>query len=264
MLSENNAEPVFPQNGYLVYFKDPSVTNYLINNTKKYTAHSEDLSRTMVPGRQYYIRVAYVYDDPDFISNNVELILEAIKISNHVYMPRELYIQYGFNAKVAKEFKGKIRFISKINRPDGVVLSPYRLFYLRNLFNSELVFNLSRLLYRSKNIGFSRNINKGYFCARTIPYVALQLAYTLGFEQVFFIGLDLNESVGRFYDNGGALPTTLDKDYPRHIYPSFRLVAKKVVKKNFKIYNLSLHSKLPDEVIPKITFKQLGDILDRK
>lgn len=207
---------------------------------------------------------AYVYDDPDFIESNVELVIKAIEISEVIFMPRELYVEYKIADKVSEHLKTKINFISKVNKPDGVTLYPYRFFFIRNLFNRELVFKLSRLIYKSKNIGFSRDIEQGYFCARTIPYVALQLAYSLGFERVFFIGLDLNESVGRFYDGEIPLPTTLDKDYPKHIYPSFKLVAKRIVCDKFKIYNLSLNSRLPETVIPKITLKQLRAILDEK
>lgn len=72
---------------------------------------------------------------------------------------------------------------------------------------------MSRLFYKSKNIGFSKDITDGYFCARTIAYVALQLAYYLGFKRVFFVGLDLNSEVGRFYDKKDPLPTTLDKGW---------------------------------------------------
>ncbi|NLW11463.1 MAG: anti-sigma factor domain-containing protein [Clostridiaceae bacterium] len=69
IMSEISPEPTFPYNGYLTYYKDPAVTSYLINNTKKYTANMEDINinssyRYMVPGKQYFIRIAYVYDDP--------------------------------------------------------------------------------------------------------------------------------------------------------------------------------------------------------
>jgi hypothetical protein len=69
IMSDITPEPVFPQNGYLTYYKDPSVSSYLINNTIDYTTNSEEINQNskfkrMVVGKQYYIRIAYVYDDP--------------------------------------------------------------------------------------------------------------------------------------------------------------------------------------------------------
>lgn len=69
IMSEIGPEPTFPYNGYLIYYRDPAVTGHLINNTDKYTASQEDINqkmpnRAMVLGRQYFIRIAYVYDDP--------------------------------------------------------------------------------------------------------------------------------------------------------------------------------------------------------
>lgn len=206
--------------------------------------------------------LAFVFDDADFIQENTDLVIRSIAFSEYIFMPKELFLQYSIEDKILNEHRDKIIFINKINKMDGIQQGSYRLFYLKNIFNKNLVFKLSRLFYKSKNIGFSKNINEGYFCARTIAYVALQLAYYLGFKRVFFVGLDLNPSVGRFYDNKDPLPTTLDKDYPRHIYPSFELVAKRVIDEDFKIYNLSMESKLPDSVIPKITLNQLTRFID--
>lgn len=207
---------------------------------------------------------SYIFDDGSFLKNNIALVLEAIKISKFVFMPYFLYIEYSLNERVSDQDKNKIYFIDKVNRRNGLSLESYRLFFLKNILNKKIVFKLSRVFYSSKNIGFSKDMTQGYFCARTIPYAALQLAYYLGFKKVFFVGLDLNAAVGRFYDKNDALPTTLDKDYPRHIYPSFEFVAKRIVNDDFKIYNLSTHSKLPGNIMPKITLNQLMDFINEK
>lgn len=208
--------------------------------------------------------LAFVFDDADFIQENTDLVIRSIAFSEYIFMPKELFLQYSIEEKIPSEHRGKVFFINKVNKIDGVQQGSYRFFYFKNIFNKSLVFKLSRLFYKSKNIGFSKNISEGYFCARTIAYVALQLAYYLGFKRVFFVGLDLNASAGRFYDKKDPLPTTLDKDYPRHIYPSFELVAKRIVDESFEIYNLSTQSRLPRNIMPKITLDQLADLINGK
>lgn len=200
----------------------------------------------------------YLFDDGGFLNSNVELVLDAIKLSRFIFLPENLYVEYDLKSKVSCEDQEKIFFIDKINKSNGVVLGSYKFFFFKNIFNKKLEFDFLRIFYSSKNIGFSKDITQGYFCARTIPYVAMQLAYYLGFKKVFFIGLDLNASVGRFYDNENPLPTTLDKDYPRHIYPSFSFAAKRIVNKEFLVYNLSGSSRMPGNIIPKITLNDLS------
>lgn len=207
---------------------------------------------------------AFIFDDASFLENNIELVLQAIIFSDFIFMPKNIYLKYGLKDKIARYDLNKILFINKVNKRDGVILEPYKLFFIKNIFNKNLIFDFSRVLYKSKNIGFSKDITQGYFCARTIPYVALQLAYYLGFKKVFFIGLDLNAAVGRFYDKEHPLPTTLDKDYPKHIYPSFVLTAKRVFDEEFQAYNLSVSSKLPESVIPKISLNELANFINER
>ncbi len=205
---------------------------------------------------------AYVFDDGGFLKDNIDLVVEAIRFSKFIFIPEVLYIEYALKDKISLEDQDKIYFIDKVNRRNGFILGSYRLFFIKNIFNKKLKFKFSRIFLSSKNIGFSKDVTQGYFCARTIPYVALQLAYYLGFKKVFLVGLDLNASVGRFYDGSNPLPTTLDKDYPKHIYPSFELAAKRVINEEFMVYNLSMMSRLPESIIPKITLNQLASLID--
>lgn len=205
---------------------------------------------------------AFIFDDVGFLEKNIDLVVQAIVFSEFTFMPKELFLKFNIMDKIPSQYNDKIYFINKINQIDGVSQGSYRLFFIKNIFNDKLVFNFSRLLYKSKNTGFSKDITQGYFCARTIPYVAFQLAYYLGFNRVFFVGLDLNASAGRFYDKKDPLPTTLDKDYPRHIYPSFAIVSKRVLSEKFKAYNLSVKSKLPECILPKITLKELKRLIN--
>nr|WP_314613993.1 lipopolysaccharide biosynthesis protein [uncultured Pseudomonas sp.] len=116
----------------------------------------------------------------------------------------------------------------------------------------------SRTLWskRARSIAFSKDLSTGFYDARTVAYVALQLAYHLGFEQVLLVGVDLDQSVGRFYEEEGAegerSPCGLDQHWDSRILPSLTLMAREVVNEHFRVYNLSATSRIPQAVIPKI------------
>ncbi|MFJ4157853.1 lipopolysaccharide biosynthesis protein [Pseudomonas sp. NPDC089752] len=114
----------------------------------------------------------------------------------------------------------------------------------------------SRALWskRARSIAFSKDLSTGYYDARTVAYVALQLAYHLGFEQVLMVGVDLDQTVGRFYerDGGEHSPCGLDQHWDTRILPSLTLMAEQVVNEHFQVYNLSAVSRIPPEIIPKI------------
>ncbi|ABY98700.1 lipopolysaccharide core biosynthesis domain protein [Pseudomonas putida GB-1] len=111
---------------------------------------------------------------------------------------------------------------------------------------------------RSRSIAFSKDLAHGFFDARTVAYVALQLAYHLGFEEVLLVGVDLDQSVGRFYENGNGecSPCGLDQHWDSRILPSLTLMAREVVNEHFHVYNLSATSRIPDDLIPKVNLSQ--------
>lgn len=205
---------------------------------------------------------AYLFDDEGFLINSLDLVLKAIKVSKYIFMPEELYIKHLASKVKLQEFVNKIYFIERVNRGHGRKVLSDKEFSFKNILNKDLVFSFSLLSNRKNRIGFSRNMETGYYCARTIPYVALQLAYYLGFKSVVLIGLDLNSQAGRFYDKDNALPTSIDQDYLRFILPSFELLANKVIDEEFKVYNLSETSKLPNKIVKKIDLTGLDKILN--
>jgi KDO transferase-3 len=88
------------------------------------------------------------------------------------------------------------------------------------------------------------------------------MAYHLGFSQVFVVGMDLDSSKGRFYEQGeDAVRSRIDGDYEDYILPCFELMADRVIKPGFQVYNLSLHSRLPSQLVPKIDLGQLDRLL---
>jgi KDO transferase-3 len=135
----------------------------------------------------------------------------------------------------------------------------------QSLFNTEPMLVRSRTLWgsRSRSVGFSKDLSLGFFDARTVAYAALQLACHLGFNQVFLVGVDLDQSVGRFYEEPGQAVSRchLDESFKRRILPSLKLMADRVVNEHFAVYNLSATSKIPASVIPKISLDQAETLI---
>ncbi len=136
---------------------------------------------------------------------------------------------------------------------------------LQSAFNQDHRLVRSRAFWnsRSRTLGFSKDLSEGYFDARTVAYVALQLAHHLGFSQVFLVGVDLKQSGGRFYETAGRAisPCGLDDHYERRILPSLKLMAERVVDEHFAVYNLSPTSRIPASVIPKISVDEAESMI---
>ncbi len=125
--------------------------------------------------------------------------------------------------------------------------------------NNDLVRSRSIFGHRRKSIGFSKNLSDGFFDSRTVAYLALQLAYHAGFTKVILVGVDLQQSSGRFYETADSRisPCELDQHFHTRILPSLKLMSKKVMNKNFSVYNLSGNSRIPDSVIPNIKIQEV-------
>lgn len=180
----------------------------------------------------------YLCDDSSFVRNRLPLLLQALE-------GRMVY-----------------RF-ERVNRPpeDGEAMTDRQFARLAKR-DPELECNFSWFRQKPNRIGFSRNLDKGYYSSRTIPYAGIQLAYHLGFSQVFLVGVDLDSSKGRFYEQGGdAVRSRLDGDYDDYILPCFELLSERVISADFQVYNLSLQSKLPARVVPKLDLDQLDCLL---
>lgn len=96
-----------------------------------------------------------------------------------------------------------------------------------------------------------------------MAYLALQLAYHLGFTKVVLVGVDLNETVSRFYEKPGAMtsPCLLDQHFYTRILPSLEILSKYVVNEDFQVYNLSQTSRIPVELVPRVTLEQLDALI---
>ncbi|BDX17343.1 MULTISPECIES: hypothetical protein [Halopseudomonas] len=204
----------------------------------------------------------YICDDPSFVRDRPELALRGLQTAEFAAMSLdclgELEIIYPGCLVSAR-----IIVLERANRVGRrPVVSDRRYSWsVRNDPDIECGFSLFKR--KTNRIGFSRNLAKGYFGARTIPYAGLQIAFHLGFKRVFMVGVDLDPGGGRFYEQGEqALPSTLDADYSHYILPSFRLMAQRVLKPGvFEVFNLSPSKRLPASVIPRLSPDELDAML---
>lgn len=120
------------------------------------------------------------------------------------------------------------------------------------------------LLPYCRAIGFSYNLEKGVFAGKTVATWAVQLAFGLGYDAIYILGMDLG-GTGKthFYaDKNSPLPDFL-RYYEPHIRGCFELARQASEKSGVKLYNLSQQSALPAHIIPKITLtealQQIGE-----
>ncbi|MFI8978721.1 lipopolysaccharide core biosynthesis protein [Ectopseudomonas khazarica] len=202
----------------------------------------------------------YLCDDRGFVRLRLPLVRQGIELAEHAALGTGALEVLLESAPEAIEGHS-VCVMRRTNRPlDGAVLSDRRYAWsVRKDPDLECRFSLLR--QKPNRIGFSRNMTKGYFGGRTIPYAAMQLGYHLGFRNVVLVGLDMGGQ-GRFYEQGdAALPSRLDEDYVDYILPSFELVAERVVCQDYRMFTLSNDSRLPASLVPRLSLDQLDDLL---
>jgi KDO transferase-3 len=204
----------------------------------------------------------YLCNDAGFVDARPKIAALGCAFAQNIAMSLECFqIVHAYDAKILTG--KKLYLLERVNRYYDRKRISDRRFAWSIRKDPELIVGFSLFHQKSNRIGFSRNLARGYFCGRTIAYPAAQLAYTLGFRTIFMVGMDLKASAGRFYEQRqNAIPTRLDEDFERFILPSFRFMAEKIVtRENFRGFNLSPISRLPDSVMPKISLETLDRLL---
>jgi KDO transferase-3 len=204
----------------------------------------------------------YVCDDENFVQSRPDLTAMGVQQAQHVAMKLRCFqVLHEFDPEV---LQGKrLYLLERVNRyHDREALSD-RCFAWSIRKDPELVSRFSLFRQKTNRIGFSRNMQMGYFVGRTSVYAATQLAYFIGFRRVFIIGMDLKSSAGRFYEQQqNALPTSLDIDFDEFILPSFKIMKENIIdKEDFKVFNLSPDSRMPDSILPKIDLEQFEQLI---
>lgn len=105
---------------------------------------------------------------------------------------------------------------------------------------------------RARDIGFSCNLDYGIFDVRTVAFIALQLAYHLGFTEIYLAGVDLNSDRPRFYEDGRSptSPCGLDEHLHSRILPGLQVMQTAMRAAGRQVFNLSTCSRIPADLIP--------------
>lgn len=191
----------------------------------------------------------YMCSDDAFYREQPRLCAEAMSLSQRVAVPQS-HIHYE-----ALNPKGELYLLTRAPK-----LSWFDLMCRRD---KELIRSRKLGAGRNRSLGFSKNLKRGFFDARTVAYLALQIAYHVGFTKVFLVGVDLDQSVKRFYEKPGTFvsPCTLDEHFQTRILPSFRILSKYVMNEDFQVYNLSSSSRIPAELVPRATFDDVDRMI---
>ena len=122
------------------------------------------------------------------------------------------------------------------------------------------------LWHKEHNVGFTRDMYRGYVSGGTVVYFALQIAAALGYKRVFLAGVDMkNFDAPRFYENEhNRLETRLHHEFDHTIRPSFALAAEVFRELGIEGYNLCLDSGLDDAIFPRIDLTQFMLLQDAK
>lgn len=204
----------------------------------------------------------YLCDDSSFVRNRFPLLMEAVESAQHLALsPRVID---SVLERVPNALNGRSVYrLQRVNRLSGDRAAfGDRRFAWQARRDRDLECQFSLLRQKPNRIGFSRNLAKGYFSNRTVPYAGVQLAHHLGFSRVFMVGLDLSSNAGRFYEQGkDAVPSRLDSDYEDYILPCFQLMSERVIGPHFQVFNLSACSRLPENIVPKLSFDELDQLL---
>jgi len=204
----------------------------------------------------------YLCDDVNFAKNKADALAKGIVGAEHVALSDLCFMEAESKGAVFPQNKPYF-LLERVNRMNDRAPLTDRRFAWSIRHDQDLHSDFSLWRRKPNRIGFSRNFSKGYFCARTIAYVGVQLACHLGFSRVCLVGVDLNPDAGRGYHEDVALPSTLAEDFDDYILPSFCFLQQRIIRPGqFEVFNLSPNSRLPDHVISRLALEELFVSLD--
>ncbi|MBO9484361.1 hypothetical protein [Salinisphaera sp. G21_0] len=239
----------------MVVASGPSVSGIDFNRLSGFDFFMVNGSILALPEDKRY-NYYYAIDDHFVLEERTQLVIDAISNAKISFVSKMIY------ETLSKNYYGDIKGkrICIIHRYDTGIdggLNPWLQFF-KSFFSKEVLQSPRGLVSaKFRKLGFSLDLERGYFSARTIPYVAAQISCYLGYSSIYFSGLDLAGS-NRFYESGSnAIASTLDESFDRFIVPSFKFLSKVSQLKNIKFYNLSINSRLDNSILEKRSVSDL-------
>ncbi len=197
----------------------------------------------------------YAITDPDFFEHRIDLVRDIILSKTTCFFS---YSGISRICDYSPELlhSSEIYLTEIINRHFSFPRLEQSAFFKKAQSNPNII--LPSVSRNDDNIvGFSKDISDGIFCSRTILYRAIQIAYSIGYRRIYLLGMDLGyQDKPRFYSEGiSSRPSKLEKDYTPYILPSFKVVSELMRMHEIEIYNVSDKSRLPANIIPRISFQ---------
>ncbi|WP_196085112.1 lipopolysaccharide biosynthesis protein, partial [Acinetobacter sp. Res13-Abat-PEC15-P5-02] len=186
----------------------------------------------------------YVIIDFNFTRNRFDLVLKVLQ-SQCTFFTTHRCLDIILRKISPDQIKCQIKIIETIT--EGVV---------ERFLGPRITINPHQdYFYLEGEKGFSSHIRNSIFDYFTVSYVALQIVYSLSYQEIYLAGLDMNNfNQPRFYEkSSNKQPTMLDQ-YLTEIFPAFEVASRYLNKQNIKVYNLSLKSAIEsfEKLDPKL------------
>jgi Kdo-III transferase WaaZ len=199
----------------------------------------------------------FIATDPDFFQNRMSLVKASMEEASIIVLS---VLGLGYVAESEPELlrqKSDATFvIEPINRYYCVPrLRPAELTPILET-DPDLISGDQKDDFSQERLGWSHDLRKGVFTARTIAFTALQTAAFMGFKTISLTGADFT-SDGRVYQEpDGPRPSKIDSDFDRIIKYAFLLGQQACQSKEIIVYNTAVNSRL-NELLPYQNPKEL-------
>lgn len=197
----------------------------------------------------------YVIIDASFVRDRMELVREIVALDLILFTRAEALKEINLRFK-REEVKCQIVLFDQVDTPACAPKpNPAELLYRAKHTPAWTIFDANR------HLGFSTDVAKSTFAAKTVAYDALQILVWLGFVEVYIHGLDLSNvnTAPRFYeDKEDKLSSNIDVNFASFIEPSFRSASRLLRERGLQVYNLSEGSVLNEEIFTKINWRQVS------
>lgn len=134
----------------------------------------------------------------------------------------------------------------KINKANAL---PFKALYFYHFINF--------ITNGKSTLGWSNDISKGIADAPSCVYAVMQIAYYMGFTEVYVIGADCNYSGSNQHSNvANYTPKVrISKNAGNHVLKAWRSIKKHITKKDIKVYNATRGGML--ELFPRVSLEEI-------
>ena len=192
----------------------------------------------------------FLATDPDFFQTRMSLVGQSVRQAQVVVLS---FLGLAHVARdmpeLLREAASRIYVIEPVNRYFAIPrLKPQE---LASLLATEpsLVVGGELSEFAQERLGWSNDIRKGVFTARTVAYTALQTAAFMGFDDILLAGADFTAGGRAYAEPDGARPSKIDRDFDRIIGKAFALAFDQCRQRDIAVYNSSSTSRL-QEILP--------------